>query len=226
MGLLGVSQSYFVSPLTIAGCLWPCTYQGSRVSQEDPCLGKQVAQAFPAALLRSAGGEGGPPGVSFLKSEEPLGLWLFPLHQSSAASCTPLPSCIRVPGGWRVGARLWPQHSWNAAAAADWTPGLPPGTSPASQSQAWGGLGIGEAVLGTWAGGSALKLCRLCACSHGCQSYVHVRLTPRGEQVCGCMHFFLRLHMGLLLCLFRSVPHPLLHVLVCPQMPVLQVLVL
>lgn len=69
-------------------------------------------------------------------------------------------------------------------------------------------------------------MCRLCARSHGCQSYVHVCLTPRGEQVCGCMHFFLRLHTDLLLCLCRSVPHPLLHVLVCPQMPVLNVLVL
>lgn len=39
------------------------------------------------------------------------------------------------------------------------------------------------------------------------------------------MNFFPHLHMGLLLCLFRSVPHPLLHALVLAQMPVLYVLV-
>lgn len=58
---------------------------------------------------------------------------------------------MKVLEGWRrggVGALLWPPHSWSAAAAADWTPGLPTGTSPASWSQAWQGLDIRQAILG------------------------------------------------------------------------------
>lgn len=42
-------------------------------------------------------------------------------------------------------------------------------------------------------------------------------LTPAGGGFV-CMNFFPHPHMGLLLCLCRSVPHPLLHALVCAQM--------
>lgn len=44
---------------------------------------------------------------------------------------------------------------------------------------------------------------------------VYECLAPCGEWVCGCMNLILHLHMGLLLGLFGSVPHTLLHDLVC-----------
>lgn len=75
-------------------------------------------------------------------------------------------------------------------------------------------------------GGSAPKVCRPCVYTPGFQFAVHECLTPCGEQICGCMNFFTHMHTGLLLCLVRSVPHPLFHDLVRAQMPLWYVLVL
>ena len=85
VGPPGVSQSYFVSPLTAGGCHWQCTCQGSLgfhlVWRGITVLGNQQLRLLPKHIYFCVQeGKGKPQEVSFLKSEEPLGLWLFPLR--------------------------------------------------------------------------------------------------------------------------------------------------
>lgn len=105
VGSPGVFHSCFVSPLSVWGaCHRACTYQGCLrfplVGRRIPVLGSQLRRLLPQPIsFCLQQGKGRPQeGVSFLRSEEHLGLWLFSLCQSPAASFSLLHE-----GPWRVG---------------------------------------------------------------------------------------------------------------------------
>lgn len=120
VGSPGVFHSCFVSPLSVWGaCHRACTYQGSLrfplVGRGIPVLGSQLLRLLPQPIsFCLQQGKGRPQeGVSFSRSEEHLGLWLFSLCQSPAASFSLLHE-----GPWRVGGvgtLEWAQHSWSSA---------------------------------------------------------------------------------------------------------------